>query len=90
MKLLTLLICLAMASVAADSYSQQTKFNINANNITLKDIFRQIERESDFIFVYSENNLDLQRKVNSTYKNESLSKILDEIFAGTNNYYEGY
>lgn len=88
MKLLTLLICLAMASVAADSYSQQTKFNINANNITLKDIFRQIERESDFIFVYSENNVDLQRKVNSTYKNESLNKILDEIFAGTNNYYE--
>lgn len=88
MKLLTLLICITMASVAADGYSQQTKFNINAVNTTLKDVFRQIESESDYIFVYSENNVDLTRKVNVKYKNEPLDKILDEIFNGTNNYYE--
>lgn len=88
MKLLTFFIFVSVASVTANSYSQQTKFKMNLTNITVRQVFQEIEKNSEFIFFYSEKSVDLNRKVEINVDNETVTSILDQLFKGTDNYYE--
>ena len=88
MKLLSFLIFVSIATVTANSYSQQTKFNMNFENVAVRQVFQQIEDNSEFILLYSEKSVDLERKVNIDVNNQTVDKILDQVFDGTDNYYE--
>ncbi len=88
MRLLTFLIFVSVASVSANSYSQQTKFNMNLKNITVRQVFQEIEDKSEFILLYSEESVDVNRKVSVKVNNETINSLLDQVFRGTNNYYE--
>ncbi len=88
MKLLTFFIFVSVASVTANSYAQQTKFNMNFKNATVGQVFREIEENSQFILLYSEKSVDVNRKVNVEVENQTVDKILDQVFSGTKNYYE--
>lgn len=88
MKLLSFLIFVSVATVTANSYSQQTKFNMNFENVTVRQIFQQIEDNSEFILLYSEKSVDVERKVKVEITNQTVDKILDQVFRGTKNYYE--
>ncbi|HCY40736.1 MAG TPA: TonB-dependent receptor [Prolixibacteraceae bacterium] len=88
MKLLSFLIFVTVATVTANSYSQQTKFNMNFENVSVRKVFQQIEENSEFILLYSEKSVDVERKVNVEITNQTVDKILDQVFMGTKNYYE--
>lgn len=88
MKLLSFLIFVSVATVTANSYSQQTKFNMNFENVSVRKVFQQIEENSEFILLYSEKSVDVERKVNIEIINQTVDKILDQVFMGTKNYYE--
>ncbi|CDD13171.1 putative uncharacterized protein [Parabacteroides merdae CAG:48] len=49
--------------LAAETYSQETFFTIESNNLTVKEVFNKIEKESEYIFFYLDNSVDLNRKV---------------------------
>ena len=87
-KLITFLIFVSVVSVTANSYSQQTKFNLNLENTTVGLVIQEVEKTSEFIFIYSEKSVDVNRKVNVKVEDENLNTILDQLFKGTNNYYE--
>lgn len=72
---------------ANETYSQETMFTVEYNNRTVKEIFREIERNSEYIFFYLDNSLDLKRKVSVRAENQQVHAILDQIFSGTNNKY---
>ena len=88
MKLLTFLILVSVASVTATSYSQETKFDMDLANITVRQVFQEIEDNSKFIFLYSEKSVDVNRRVSVKVKNETVSSILDQVFKGTSDFYE--
>ncbi len=88
MKLLTFLIFVSIATVTANSYSQQTKFNLSLENTTVGLVIQEIEKNSEYIFLYSEKSVDVNRKVNIKVEDETVNSILDQLFKGTNNYYE--
>ncbi|MGV8096677.1 MAG: carboxypeptidase-like regulatory domain-containing protein, partial [Mangrovibacterium sp.] len=88
MKLLTVFILLAIATASANSYSQQTKFKLSLHNATVRSVFQEIEENSEFILLYDEKNVDVNRTVNVTVNNESVSSILDQVFEGTGNTYK--
>ena len=88
MKLLTFFIFVTVASVTANSYAQQTKFNMNFEHVTVRQIFQEIEDQSEFILIYSEKSVDVNRMVSVNVKNQTVEKILDQVFYGTDNYYE--
>ena len=66
--------------LAAETYSQETFFTIESNNLTVKEVFNKIEKESEYIFFYLDNSVDLNRKVSVKARKEQVSKILDQIF----------
>lgn len=90
MKLLTVLLLSAFAVSATNSYSQQTLFNLKFDNITVKQVFQQIEDNSEFILLYNEKEVDVNRKVDVNVKNKKVETILDQIFKDTKNIYKIY
>lgn len=88
MKLLTFLLFLSVASIASTTYSQQTKFTLNFEDMTVEQVFQKIEERSEFIFLFSEKSVDLNREISISVDNENINFILDQVFKGTNNYYE--
>ncbi len=91
MKLLTILLLSVFAvSAANNSYSQQTKFNLKLSEVSVKEVFEEIEKNSEFILLYDENDVDVTRTVNVSVENKTVEDILDQVFKGTQNAYKIY
>lgn len=83
MKLVTLFLFVAVMHVAAASYSQTTKLKIVGQNLSIGEILDRIENQSDFSFFFNANQIDLSKRMDITADNQMVSKILDQILAGS-------
>ena len=83
MKLTTLLLLVALFQVNASTYSQNTKIDLNLNNVKVNDVLNEIESLTEFKFFMDTKEVDLQRMVSIKVKRETVSKILEKIFQGT-------
>ena len=54
---------------------------------TVKQVFQEIEKNSEYIIFYMDQIIDTNRKVNIDVKNQQVSAILDQLFLGTDNTY---
>jgi TonB-dependent starch-binding outer membrane protein SusC len=64
MKLTVFLLLLSVISVfASKSYSQTQVLNLDMKNSTVKEVLRNIEKQSEFVFMYSEKLIDVNREV---------------------------
>lgn len=69
---------------AFSSYAQKTKINLNVKMGTIKQVTAEIEKKSDFIFVFADDTETLlNRKVNIVSEGQSVESILNKIFANT-------
>ena len=53
----------------------------------MKQVFQEIEKNSEYIIFYMDQIIDTNRKVNIDVKNQQVSAILDQLFLGTDNTY---
>lgn len=90
MKLLTLFLLFSMVSAASNTYSQEIRFKLKLSEITVKEVFREIEANSDFILLYNEKQVDVNRIVDVKVDNETVESILNQVFEGTLNTYKIY
>lgn len=90
MKLFAFFFLITMATIAGNSYSQQTKFKLQLNGVTVREVFQEIEDQSEFILLYNENQLDANRKVSVNANNEPVEAILNQLFDGTDNSFKIY
>lgn len=88
MRLSFILLLASTLSVIGNTYSQSTKFSFQLSNATVKHVFQEIERNSEFIIVYSDDMIDVSREVSLSVADVSVEKILDQILKVTNNSYE--
>ena len=72
-----------LQSHATEAYSQKARLSLNFSETEVVRILDKIETESDFFFLYNEKLLDVKRKVSITAKDQLISVILDDLFAGT-------
>lgn len=85
MKLSILIFIMSLGHLfASKTYSQQTPITIHLNNVSIKNILSNIEKDSDYRFVYSNELIDVNRKMDLNVKNLEISNILDKLFAGYN------
>jgi TonB-linked SusC/RagA family outer membrane protein len=82
MKLLTLMIFIAFVSASASSYSQATKFNLDMKDVTIGEVFQKIEEQSEFVILFNEKTLNVNRKVDVNVKDKTVETILDQVFNG--------
>jgi len=84
MRLMILMFILGINSLlAASGYSQSTKITLKMSDTRIEDVLNQIESKSEFFFLFNQKQIDVNRKVSIEAKNEKISDILDELFAGT-------
>lgn len=74
-------ICFAATGKA--NYSQLKTLSLNVNNGTLRDVFKEIEHNSQFVFFYVNNAINLDRKVSINIKGKKIDEVLSDLFKGT-------
>jgi TonB-linked SusC/RagA family outer membrane protein len=88
MKLTIFLIFACLMSVSASIYSQSTKLKIDLNQVTILDVFKQIEAQTEFVFIYKNEAINQDKKVNVRVEGSTVEVILDEVFKEFNLKYE--
>jgi len=76
-KLSTLLLILSMFQVAASSYSESLKFNIILKDATIEEVFKEIENQSDYRFLYRHETIENTR-ITLNVHNASIEEVLRE------------
>lgn len=85
MKLFVLLcLCSIGMTYAAESYAQTAIVNVEVQNKTVRDVLKEIEKQSSFGFFYDNTLIDLNRRVSVTSRNSDIFKVLEKVFRGTN------
>jgi TonB-linked SusC/RagA family outer membrane protein len=79
---LILIIATTLSTLATVSYSQSARVSLNLRNVALKDALRAIENQSEFFFIYNNELVDVTRTVNINVKDQQISNILNNLFAG--------
>lgn len=81
MKLTLMYFLLCVSSVFTMKASSQTaRVNVQANNIRAKEVIGQIEAQTDYLFVYNNKTVDLNRKVSIHATDVPVSEVLTTIF----------
>lgn len=88
MKLTIFLILMGLMSVSASIYSQSTKLTMNLHEVSFLEVFKQIEAQSEFVFIYKNEIIDLNKKVNVKVEEKTVDVILDEVLRDLNLKYE--
>ncbi len=68
---------------ASDGSSQAMLVNIHVTDSPAKMVIDEIERQTDYLFAYSNAVIDLSHKVSIDAENRPVSEILDRTFANT-------
>jgi len=85
MKLLIAFFFTGLLGVSASTYSQKTKLSLKLDEVTVKEAFKSIEKNSEFVFFYNEDYINVYRKVNIDVVDEKIEFVLNEILKGTQN-----
>lgn len=76
-----LLVC-AFCSYAGTTHSQNARVNINKSNAPLSEVLAEIERQTDYLFVYN-NQVNVRRLASVKTKNQAVAKVLDDMLKNT-------
>lgn len=84
MKLTSLFGVLCVSSAfAVNVNSQSLRVNIHANQKQAKEVIKQIEEQTDYLFVYNHDKVNLNNTVTIQANNETVAEVLNQMFAGT-------
>ena len=90
MKLIIVMICFTglLSGIGANTYAQNTKLNMNLKNVTVKEVLQQIESQSEFSFMFDNNKINVNRKVDVLAEGQTISAVLDQLFSNNDVSYE--
>src|SRR5690554_6194723 len=84
---LKLLLCVLLIPVIGTKGSillQNQAFQIAANGMTVKEVFRDIENKSQYRFLYNDDFPGLDKVVSLNANKESLDAVLRDVLSGIN------
>ena len=88
MKITTLLLFMFIFCLHAEnSNSQNVSVTIHKNDVRLENVLNEIEKQTDYLFVYNKN-VDVDRNVSVFFSKLDLQEALKNIFGGLNIQYE--
>ena len=88
MRLTFLFLLFGLMQVTASSYSQNTKLNLELQNVEVREVMQAIENQSKYRFAYSSEFIDLDRKVDLSLQDKSIDQTLKALFEGSGITYE--
>ncbi|TKC63689.1 SusC/RagA family TonB-linked outer membrane protein [Pedobacter hiemivivus] len=77
MKITTFLLLIAIMQVSASGFAQ--KITLSQKEITLKEFFRAIKKQTGYNVFYSNQLINDSRKINVDFENEDLEPVLKKV-----------
>lgn len=62
---------------------QSSKIDISVQNVNLKNVISQIEKQTNYLFVYNPNEVNLEQKTTQDLKRKSVNEVLAAVFGKT-------
>lgn len=90
MRLTVLLSFCFVVYASGNTYSQTTKLSLKLTDSTIKEVLDQVEKKSEFFFLYNIDELNEKQKVDIDVKNAGIREILDKVLKGQNVVYDIY
>lgn len=63
---------------------QNAEITVSLTNSSIKDLFSQIEQQTQLVFVYNNADINHLERVSMTVEGEPVQEVLNKILAGTN------
>lgn len=86
--ILCLLTITAFLTFTIHAFGQTSNYSpnlsLNLKNKNIKEIFTEIEKVSQFVFIYLDKDIDLERKLTINISNQKIEKILDQVVKSAN------
>lgn len=79
MKLTTFLCLISLLPVSASLFSQNHALTLDIQNKTVKEVFDQMEQQSQYRFFYNDNFTDLNKRVTFNVTQMKIQDILDQM-----------
>ena len=79
-----MLFLFASSLFAIEGNSQVAKVNIDFKNAPIIQVIREIENQTDYLFVFDKNEIDLTRRVDIVTENKPVTDVLSGLFNNTN------
>jgi len=79
MKLTTILLFFSVMAMATRSYSQEAHFSLNVKNANIIQVFDEIERVTEFGFLFKTDQLDLKKQYTLDLKDVDIEKMMSEL-----------
>ena len=89
MRLSIFLVLVAVfCSHVTTSSSQNIRVTISEKTLSLDKLINEIEKQTNYLFIYGENDIDLSQVVKVNAKNKPISEILDNTLESLGITYE--
>lgn len=79
-----LLFLCVFSSFAAKTSSQNARVNISGKNLTIGEFIDQVEKQTDYLFVYSKNEVNTNDAISVKSGNKTVARYLSEAFGDSN------
>lgn len=76
------LFCISGTSLSR-VHAQTAPVTITSKHITIGQVFSEIEKQTNYLFVFNVKDIDTKRKVELNVRNRAVSEVLNQILEGT-------
>jgi len=83
MKLTLVILFVCVSGLFAEINSQVTRVNLSMNNAKTAEIITEIEKQTDYLFVYAWEEIDLNQRASINAKNQTVAEVLTDLFKNT-------
>lgn len=81
MKMITILLVIGFINVSASVYSQKAKINLDLKNASLEDVLWAIQEQSEFVFLYSTDDVKKVNNIDLSVREGNIETILTECLS---------
>jgi len=79
-----LMVFTVLQSMAGTVFSQTSGLTLNAKQIKVEEILLQIENQSNYVFLYNKDLIDVEKTTSISVKSASVDEVLNMLFEGSN------
>ena len=83
MKLSAVFLFIATLQIMATGYAQTVSLNLNMDNTSIRDVFREIERQTELSFIFSDDISSLNKEVSVNVRKKNIKDVLNQLFTDT-------
>ena len=69
-----------VAMVPVSAFAQVLKISMTKTNVSIENVLRELEKQSDYTFFYNDNQVKLNKKVSINVSDAPIETVLNEVF----------